>query len=290
MERTISAKLFATLERGKKRLGKEAIRRITDFVVSQQTKESAFKGKNGKADLYYTVFGWTLSRVLGIKMDIQKMDNYLAQYDSKSLDFIHFAAYTRCKLMMLVMNEKKRGGLFFKMMLRGKMNPVVNFAGEPHSANSPYIQYLTLSMTEDVWKKVPNEKEMLDAVEQYHLSGGGYVNIKGGLTATTNATVAALAVKGQLQGYKKNDDAFFLRKKQEDSGGFRAAEDAPIPDLLSTATALFILNCYGIKPLYPARDFIEAHWLDSGGFAATLQDDRSDVEYLFYGLLALGSI
>ena len=36
--------------------------------------------------------------------------------------------------------------------------------------------------------------------------------------------------------------------------------------------------------------FVQAHWLESGGFAPTLLDDYSDVEYVFYGLLALGSI
>jgi hypothetical protein len=30
--------------------------------------------------------------------------------------------------------------------------------------------------------------------------------------------------------------------------------------------------------------------LDSGGFSATLLEDTSDVEYTFYGLLALGTI
>jgi hypothetical protein len=60
--------------------------------------------------------------------------------------------------------------------------------------------------------------------------------------------------------------------------------------LLSTATALFALRCYGVEPRYSAVDFIEGHWLDDGGFAATLLDDESDVEYLFYGLLALGTL
>ena len=60
--------------------------------------------------------------------------------------------------------------------------------------------------------------------------------------------------------------------------------------MLSTATSLVMLNCYGMKPKFAARDFIEAHWLDSGGFSATLMEDKSDVEYTFYGLLALGAI
>ena len=116
------------------------------------------------------------------------------------------------------------------------------------------------------------------------------MNTRDGLTATTNATVAALAVRGQSAGYVENDDILFLHDQQETSGGFAATKASPVPDLLSTATSLFMLSCYNVKPKYPARDFIEAHWLDSGGFSATLLEDKSDVEYTFYGMLALGTI
>lgn len=105
----------------------------------------------------------------------------------------------------------------------------------------------------------------------------------------TNATAAALMVLGQSEGYV-SQRAEALSLMQHESGGFRASEMAPVPDLLSTATALFVLDCYGLEPRYEAADFVEAHWLESGGFAATLLDDRSDVEYLFYGLLALGTL
>ena len=95
----------------------------------------------------------------------------------------------------------------------------------------------------------------------------------------------------------------WLKERQDETGGFRASEVteaddpagkppgalvAPVPDLLSTAVALFTLRLVGARPLSASR-FIEAHWLDMGSFAPTLLDDYSDVEYLFYGLLALGS-
>jgi hypothetical protein len=38
-----------------------------------------------------------------------------------------------------------------------------------------------------------------------------------------------------------------------------------------------------------AVSFIDAHWQPSGGFCATLMDETCDVEYTFYGLLALGA-
>ena len=81
----------------------------------------------------------------------------------------------------------------------------------------------------------------------------------------------------------------WLRARQDETGGFYASEMSPIPDLLSTAVALFTLLLIGDET-QSAKRFIEAHWLDIGSFAPTLLDDYSDVEYLFYGLLALGSL
>ena len=93
-----------------------------------------------------------------------------------------------------------------------------------------------------------------------------------------------------MEGYKPIDDLFYLRDTQDETGGFKAGRGAPVPDILSTATTLFLMGCYDIRPVRPVHDFIEAHWLDSGGFSATLLEDSSDVEYVFYGLLALGAL
>jgi hypothetical protein len=81
----------------------------------------------------------------------------------------------------------------------------------------------------------------------------------------------------------------WLQQRQDATGGFHATDQAPVPDLLSTAVALFTLRLVGAEAR-DASDFIHAHWLDNGGFAPTIFDDYSDVEYVFYGILALGAI
>lgn len=106
---------------------------------------------------------------------------------------------------------------------------------------------------------------------------------------TTNAVCCLIAMQHQMG--KEPDEAHvdWLCQRQHPSGGFYASDMAPIPDLLSTAVALFTLRLIGAKAV-DASDFIQVHWLDSGGFAPTLYDDYSDVEYVFYGLLALGTV
>jgi hypothetical protein len=112
---------------------------------------------------------------------------------------------------------------------------------------------------------------------------------KGQEVRTTNAVCCILAMQHQMGLQSDATDVEWLQKRQDETGGFYASEQAPIPDLLSTAVALFTLRLLEIH-VKDATPFIQAHGLDNGGFAPTLYDDYSDVEYVFYGLLALGSI
>ena len=105
---------------------------------------------------------------------------------------------------------------------------------------------------------------------------------------TSTATCCILAMQHQTGEALDTSLISWLKERQDETGGFRASEVAPVPDLLSTAVALFTLRLIG-EHLQSASRFIEAHWLNIGSFAPTLLDEYSDVEYLFYGLLALGS-
>ncbi len=280
MRETISIRLFKTMQKGKKQLSKEALERIAGFVRLQRTAEGTFMDKSGQPDLYYTLFGWMLSYIVGIPSDSKRNKAYLASVDIERLDLIHYAAYMRLRRIHRVVNWWKT-----------EVKTLPDFNGIPHhDLQSPYTQFIWMSLLEDTKNRIKDKKEIIDTLTLYRAKAGGYMNTTDGLSATTNATVAALAIKGQLDGYRDNPDIHFLYSLQQPSGGFAAAEASPVPDLLSTATSLFMLSCYGIEPKYPARDFIEAHWLDSGGFSATLLEDKSDVEYTFYGLLALGTM
>lgn len=106
---------------------------------------------------------------------------------------------------------------------------------------------------------------------------------------TTNAVCCLLAMQYQTNRLLDSNLLSWLQARQDETSGFHATDEAPIPDLLSTAVALFTLRLVGAEA-HDATNFIHAHWLDNGGFAPTILDDYSDVEYVFYGLLALGSI
>jgi prenyltransferase beta subunit len=110
------------------------------------------------------------------------------------------------------------------------------------------------------------------------------------VTPAIAARAMLLACLGQAPA---KADAARLMAVQCRSGGFMAARLAPVPDLLSTATALCALVAMG-APLEPLRDsctsFVESLWTDSGGFGGHPADGTADCEYTYYALLSLGTL
>jgi hypothetical protein len=76
-------------------------------------------------------------------------------------------------------------------------------------------------------------------------------------------------------------------------GGFFASSATPVPDLLSTATALHALSAMRVPfegLAEPCLDFVDSLWTNRGGFFGTWADDAADCEYTFYALLSLGHL
>jgi hypothetical protein len=122
---------------------------------------------------------------------------------------------------------------------------------------------------------------------------GGYANqpdLPVGLTAPTAAAITLLRYFGEPIDVSAGD---WLMARHFPQGGFFATPDAPIPDLLSTATALHALS--GMKRdisaiREPCLDFLDTLWTTGGGFLGSWEDEALDAEYTYYGLLALGHL
>lgn len=290
MSQTISLRLMRRLVAGKKRLTPEALRLMRDFTASQCLADSSFMNRRGESDLYYTAFGWLLAYLLELPLNAQQQATYLTHQQPNSFDLVHYAAYRRCQLLHRLCTV---GALRLAWEQRKAQTPPAfeQFAAVPlDDPWSPYARFLWLSLQEDCGQRLSSAQLELAQLAHYQTPEGGYANVAGWPTASTNATTAALSVIGQLIGYHPHTALTYLRDSQQQTGGFSATAVSPVPDLLSTATALFTLKNYAVTPRYPAADFVEAHWLANGGFAPTLLEEESDVEYLFYGLLALGSL
>jgi hypothetical protein len=116
------------------------------------------------------------------------------------------------------------------------------------------------------------------------------------LTRTTidqHSPCSEVAAKVFLQKMMNQDvskDEELLKSFACETGGFKAFAHLNNADMLSTAVALFALNYAGcdlrlLKPI--CLDFTEQNF-SYGAFLSGDGDRTADVEYTFYGLLALG--
>jgi hypothetical protein len=284
---TLSAAMMHTLARGKKKLSREAQVHIRQYIESQRMDSLFFMNRSREADIYYTVFGLMLSCIFGLQTDREKARRELDCCEIDTSDLVHYASFVRASILL----DLSWQGLWRRLLFAGNA-PEPVFRTFPHSdSRSPYSRFVWLSLMEDMRRQIDGRQEIVESLHAYRTPGGGYSNRPGGSSATVNATAAALSVVGQLAGYgdRSAEDVRRLLAMQDESGGFCANGQTPLPDMLSTATALFVLKRYGVMPRVEPAPFIEAHWLESGGFAPTLAEENSDMEYTFYGLLALGT-
>jgi prenyltransferase beta subunit len=277
--------MFRTLQKAKDRLGTEAKSRIVEYIRSQQINNGMFTNRNQLAvDPYYSVFGFMLTSIFGIKINTHIAIDQHNKYEIDPYNLTSFSSYIRTSHLIAVNINKLRATWNPKVKGKLSFNSFPN--GDP---TSPYSQFLLWCLKEDLKYKISDKLKILQSLDNYRTTKGGFSNIKGENSISTNATAAAMLLKGQIKGYKTDNDVYTLREMQEDMGGFKASEVAPTPDLLSTATALFALSCYKLAPRVNATNFVEAHWNDNGGFAGTIADENTDIEYTFYALLALGT-
>jgi inactivated superfamily I helicase len=146
---------------------------------------------------------------------------------------------------------------------------------------------------EDLGTLVPSRDALLQSLQRLRSADGGFANQPGqsvGLTPTTAAAATLLRSLGEC--CPPGLEAWLLAQRHPESG-FYAVPGAPVPDLLSTATALHALSCIGASLdslRQPCLDFVRSLWTGDGAFAGSWADPTPDCEYTYYGLLALGHL
>src|SRR5205814_7761677 len=112
----------------------------------------------------------------------------------------------------------------------------------------------------------------------------------------TAAGVGLLQILGELDETARQGTADFLAALPSPfEGGLRANDRIPAADLLSTFTGGWTLDQLGAADRLDwakVRSYAEECERPIGGFRGGLWDDRTDVEYTFYGLgtLALAAL
>lgn len=269
---------------------------VVQFLLSQQNADGGFRDRGGRSDLYYSLFGgmmvraWSMEqRVEGVETGdrrpeteaelselvegtIQKLKQFIIRQSTANVPgFIE-----KCCLVLLQKELKidriSRIGTFISL---GK-----SFWEERQSINLSYRSFV-LFLT-------------LDAVSPFPrlLKFGAGKMLKQTVVDQDSpcSEVAARLLLQKMMNQDELKETELLMSFACESGGFKAFAHLDRADILSTAVALFALEFAGsdLRLLKPAcLDFIESNFAH-GAFLSGDGDATNDVEYTFYGLLALG--
>lgn len=270
----------------------EARELVESFIRSQQNPDGAFRNRVGDSDLYYTVFGIESLIALQAEPPSVPVDAYLRSLND-GLDFVHLACMARAwagitKNFSAVPVQQILTGIERYRTPNGGYNQ--SLAAEHGTA---YAAFLALGAYQDFGITVPDGNGLLKSLESLRSEDGGYGNLPNALVGVTTATAAVVATQRQFHQTPDPALAQWLLRQHAPTGGFFALPGAPLPDLLSTATALHALSglhvtMNGLRE--PCLDFIDTLWTNRGGFYGNWSDDGIDTEYTFYGLLAIGHL
>lgn len=267
---------------------------VESFLRSQLNRGGGFANRAGDSDLYYTVFGLEALIALQAEPPIAQVERYLRELgNGDGLDFVHLACLVRCwagvtrDLPLELLNaalarlEEYRSADGGYNQARGS------------KCGTAYAAFLALGAYQDAGLMPPNAERLLDSVATLRSEDGAFSNIQDAKSGVTPATAAVVTLFRQFGQQPEPQLARWLLARCLPAGGFFAMEGAPIPDLLSTATALHALS--GMHASLsdvrePCLDFVDSLWTNRGGFYGHWSDDAIDTEYTYYALLALGHL
>jgi len=269
--------------------------RVAEFLRGQWNPDGGFRGRGTASDLYYSVFGLEGLRAVGADVPHDAIGRYLATFGGgEGLDFVHLACLARCWASLPGQGptpDARRAILQRIEACRAADGGYAQTPGAGHG--TAYGCFLALGAHQDLEADLPDPAGVLHCLAALRTADGAWANEHQLPAASTPATAAAVAVARHLDPRAGPAGADWLLARVHPLGGFLATPSAPIPDLLSTATALHALAGMNV-PLEPIRepclDFIDSLWTGQGAFRGNALDATPDCEYTYYGLLALGHL
>lgn len=282
---------------GPKVLGESAAL-VRDFFIGQQNPDGGFKDRSGRSDLYYTVFGIEGLLALQAPLPRAALLSYLEPFGAgEKLDFVHLCCLARCHAALSPRGNSvlpTANTAILAQRLEGFRSADGGYNILPGSPNgTAYACFLALAAWQDLGLSLPEPLRVVQCLKLLETPDGGWANERGVKVGATNSTAAAVTLLRQLSMPVAPSVGDWLVARAHGHGGFLASPNAPLPDLLSTATALHALA--GLeRDFAPLKDrcldFIDTLWTNEGGFHGHWGDDLLDCEYTYYGLLALGHL
>jgi len=266
---------------------------LADFLHGELHEDGGARGRAGTSDLYYTPF--LLESLLALRSELprERVADYLSGFgDGAGLDLVHTACLVRA---WAALGRAFPPGLAARSCAafaacRARDGGYGVHPGSEHG--TLYNAFLALGMHQDLGLELAEPLRLAHGIARLRCADGGYADNFALDSGTTPTTAAAATLLRHLDQHIEDDVGAWLLERAHERGGFLALAEAPLPDLLSTATALHALG--GMQVPFDALrerclDFIDTLWTGRG-FVGTWDDDQADCEYTFYALLALGHL
>jgi prenyltransferase beta subunit len=264
---------------------------VAGFLRARLNPDGGFQDRAGASDLYYTVFG--LDALIGLQEPLPAATAaYVASFADSDLDFVHLACLARAWAALKCLPEPAVVERLLARLetFRSADGGYATSSGASHG--TAYAAFLALGAYEDLGRTMPVDG-IAASLQALKAADGSYANHPGMASGLTTSTAAAVLVLRHLEAAPDRSAGVWLLDRCHPRGGFFASPATPVPDLLSTATALHALSTLHL-PLgglrEPCLDFVDSLWTNRGGFFGTWADDDADCEYTFYALLALGHL
>jgi geranylgeranyl transferase type-2 subunit beta len=275
--------------------------RHTQFLRKSQNPDGGFSGREGGSDLYYTGFALRSLAVLdGISPELlSRTATYLRSCLAQQTSIVDFFSLLYSCLIVQaggghdVLAEAPSDWADRVADVLESYRTTDGGYAKNAGANSgsTYHTFLVGLCYELLGRQLPRPGEVLRFVAGRRREDGGYVEIAPMRRSGTNPTAAAVGVL-QLIGEPipevvRDGVADFLAEMPSIEGGLRANSRVPLADLLSSFTGAWTLAQLGELGRLNTddlRDYADSLQRPFGGFVAGLWDEKTDVEYTFYGL------
>ena len=264
---------------------------VAGFLRARVNPDGGFQDRAGASDLYYTVFG--LDALMGLQEPVPAATAaYVDTFADSDLDFVHLACLARAWAALKRLPEPAVIDRVLARLetFRSADGGYATSRGASHG--TAYASFLALGAYQDLGRTMPVDG-IAASLHSLKAGDGSYANHPGMASGLTTSTAAAVLVLRHLDATPDRSAGVWLLDRCHPRGGFFASPATPVPDLLSTATALHALSTLHL-PLgglrEPCLDFVDSLWTNRGGFFGTWADDEADCEYTYYALLALGHL
>ena len=245
---------------------------ISAFLKSQQDNNGSFIDRAGTPDLYYSLFGLWLSLATEQNKLRQNLDSYISGRNN-----METKSPVEDLAILIIQSEldpdHKKQSIFSLLKTVFSKGRMIELS----------YQFFLLSLVIDSVGKNKRLYYFFARIWLYFYKPKGHIPC---------SLSAALVYARKMLGLKTSNLQNKLLDFVADHGGFRAFETVETSDTLSTGVALFVLKetGYDLRVIAPdCLNFVQDNY-NSGAFLSGDGDNTKDLEYTFYGLLALGSL